>query len=286
MAAVGGFEQASPTYDDFVTAYHRLSTSTEDIQLLRSLQPTEPERISALLLTAPKSTSISIFYDTIIALGLAACNASSSALSNFTAQDHYNAMMQSSFMGTSGRIRLNEETGTRDPKSARFVLTNFVSEAEESGGSVDSDTVRVTSVLSNFYSGGQWTQVEPFIFNDGTPVAPSDLPPVEMNNNYIGVALRAVGLSLAACILSIAIACAAWTYSFRKLRVVKSSQPVFLQLICLGCFTLGAAIIPLSIDDEHSSTAGCSIACMSFPWLASCGFCIAFSALVRLSVWL
>lgn len=281
MAAVGGFENVSATYDKYLKAYKSLA-NPQDVEVLQSLQPSYPERINEAILSSPKSTSFSILYDTVIALGLAACNASSQQPGGyFTAQEHYDAMLDSNFMGTSGMIRLNRETGTRNPKSARFVLTNFVEDKALSTSDESGNKVKITSFVSKYYEGGQWIDVEPFIFNDGTSIVPRELPEAQLDAHYIGTPLRAFGISLSACILLIAMGWAFWTYKFRKQHVVRASQPIFLQMICLGCFALGASIIPLSIDDEHSSTRGCDIACMAFPWLASCGFCIAFSALVR-----
>jgi len=42
---------------------------------------------------------------------------------------------------------------------------------------------------------------------------------------------------------------------------------------------MGASIIPLSFDDEIASDKGCSIACMSIPWLLCTGFSMSFAAL-------
>ena len=39
----------------------------------------------------------------------------------------------------------------------------------------------------------------------------------------------------------------------RDHRVVKSGQPVFLEIICAGTFIMASAIIPLSIDDSIAS---------------------------------
>lgn len=39
------------------------------------------------------------------------------------------------------------------------------------------------------------------------------------------------------------------------------------------------AVVTAIPDDSISDAFGCDIACMAFPWLLSCGFCITFSAL-------
>lgn len=277
LAAVGGFEGVSPVYDKYLDAFKSLANK-QDIEILQSIQPIYPERITEKILSSPMLSSSSILYDTVIALGLAACKSTAQlGYANFTGKAHYDAMLGLNFIGTSGNITLNPKTGTRDAKSARFVLTNFVEDKTTSSGS--SSKVNLTSFVSKYFEGDKWIDMKTFMFNDGTAEAPRDLPEVQLNANYIGTNLRVFGLTLSACVLLLSVGWAFWTFKFKKQRVVRASQPIFLQIICFGTFMLGAAIIPLSIDDEHSSTHGCDIACMAFPWLASCGFCIAFSAL-------
>ena len=120
---------------------------------------------------------------------------------------------------------------------------------------------------------------------------PSDSSEPEVDYNYIGTGLRAVGLSLCAITLALSAFCAMWSELavegvqisfgtvlnlplsllpakyYEKSSVVRASQPIFLLIICAGTFIFGSAIIPLSIDDEIATERGCDIACMSTPWL-------------------
>eukprot|EP00533_Pseudo-nitzschia_delicatissima_P012473 CAMPEP_0197276754 /NCGR_PEP_ID=MMETSP1432-20130617/15887_1 /TAXON_ID=44447 /ORGANISM="Pseudo-nitzschia delicatissima, Strain UNC1205" /LENGTH=392 /DNA_ID=CAMNT_0042742851 /DNA_START=189 /DNA_END=1367 /DNA_ORIENTATION=- len=66
---------------------------------------------------------------------------------------------------------------------------------------------------------------------------------------------------------------------FRNSAVVRKSQHLFLNMICIGTFLMAATIIPLSIDDSIASEEACTIACMAAPWLFWIGFIFAFSAL-------
>mmetsp|Transcript_32654 Transcript_32654/g.39673 ORF Transcript_32654/g.39673 Transcript_32654/m.39673 type:complete len:1372 (-) Transcript_32654:215-4330(-) len=93
------------------------------------------------------------------------------------------------------------------------------------------------------------------------------------------VKIRPVGLTIMVLAAGLAVAFSVWTFVFRKHQVVKSSQQLFLQLICFGTFIMATAIIPLSIDDSIASQRGCDIACMVTPWLISTGFVVTFSAL-------
>lgn len=96
--------------------------------------------------------------------------------------------------------------------------------------------------------------------------------------NQLG-AVRIVGYVLATVIFLLAGYCVWWVYSYRKERVVRASQPLFLVTIALGSLLMAATIIPLSIDDAVASQTGCNIACMMSPWLFSVGFVTSFAAL-------
>ncbi|KAL3922564.1 MAG: hypothetical protein SGILL_002138, partial [Bacillariaceae sp.] len=102
---------------------------------------------------------------------------------------------------------------------------------------------------------------------------------VPFNNlNQLG-AVRIVGYVLAAIIVCLAAYCVWWVYAYRRERVVRASQPMFLVTIAFGSFLMAMTIIPLSIDDGVTSERGCDIACMFAPWLFSVGFVTSFAAL-------
>jgi len=54
---------------------------------------------------------------------------------------------------------------------------------------------------------------------------------------------------------------------------VRASQPLFLDLLCIGAFIMAAAIIPMSVE-------GSDAACQAIPWLFTTGFIVVFSALL------
>jgi gamma-aminobutyric acid type B receptor len=108
---------------------------------------------------------------------------------------------------------------------------------------------------------------------------PPDLPELEVDKNYIPKGLRVFSISMGAFIMLVSVGFACWTQVHSDHRVVKASQPIFLHIICIGTFLMGASIIPLTVDDQFSTEEGCDIACQIFPWLLLNGFVIAFSAL-------
>ena len=102
--------------------------------------------------------------------------------------------------------------------------------------------------------------------------------------NYL-TNIRPAGLTMCGALsMVLALVCGVWTQLHCKHRVVLASQPFFLRIICIGCFIMASAIIPLSIDDSIASIEGCSKSCMAFPWLLSIGFTTTFAALFS-KVW-
>jgi hypothetical protein len=91
--------------------------------------------------------------------------------------------------------------------------------------------------------------------------------------------IRIIGYILMSIILISSTGALIWVVINRDLAVVKASQPPFLIIICVGTFIMGTAILPLGIDESIASVKGCSIACMSVPWLISIGFSVCFAAL-------
>jgi len=102
---------------------------------------------------------------------------------------------------------------------------------------------------------------------------------VEVDMNYIGDSLRNYGYTIAVLQMVMAVGFAVWTYLHRSTPVIRASQPFFLIMLCVGVFTFSASIIPMIVDDEHSSVDACNKSCMALPWLLSLGWSILFSAL-------
>lgn len=104
------------------------------------------------------------------------------------------------------------------------------------------------------------------------------VPQIEENKHYIH-AVVPVGYTFLAVALALSVFFAVWTSIYRKVRIIRASQPFFLIIICIGTAIMTLTIIPISVDDEFYPLSNCHVACMSTPWLFSTGFTIAFSAL-------
>lgn len=224
-------------------------------------------------------TVAAMTYDSVILVGLAACNAQKQ---NFTGGEHYQSMMNTVFEGASGKVILNKKTGSRDVSTTGFSLTNFIlSEPASRDGFVN-----FTAIEFATYVNGEWNRTDDtakqtgytIVFNDGTTDIPPDLPPVILTYNFISGPAKIFGFSLAAIILVSAVAFSLWTKIQHKKNnyVVVAAQPLFLQMICAGAFLMGASIIPMGLD---RGILGDHATCMTTPWLLSLGWCIVFSSL-------
>jgi hypothetical protein len=277
ISAVGGVP--GNDYELFKKSMLDLNNPT-DIELIQSKHPSypkepdyEPHQIEddpEFFLKAAEGV-VPFLYDATIALGLAACNATRDG-QFFNGTTHFESFKTTTFEGASGTNVYDKKTGTRVASSARFTLLNFVEDESEKG------KIRLKTVETDVFEGGKWIQVEQLVFNDGTTVAPPDLPDAHEDYN-IGAALRGIGLGMAGLILSVSIGFTLWTATNRNSRVVKASQPVFLYMITVGCFLMGSSIIFLSFDDEVVSKNDCSAFCIVIPWLGFMGWILAFSAL-------
>jgi gamma-aminobutyric acid type B receptor len=113
-------------------------------------------------------------------------------------------------------------------------------------------------------------------------LVPLVLPPLNVDHNLIGN-LHVVGYILCGIVSLCSAFLVVWILRHRKLSVVKAAQPGFLLMIILGVFLMGAAMIPLSFDDNGNpqdlSENDGSVICMAIPWTACLGFVTTFSAL-------
>jgi len=289
MIDVIGGKAGTSTRDRYEPSWDSLNND-QDINYIKSKLPQYDNYDSSLFIGDGAGffpgfkgqVADTLSYDAAILLGLAACAAAEEKRSegnaggppNVDGQTHYQKVLDINFQGVSGEIVLEPSTGSRDPVSAYFDLLNFNTEDDATNSSL----VNMNKKQAYIFENGNWDEVAPWVFNDGTSTIPSDLPEVSVNMNYIGSTLRGVGLAIACITITLSIGFSAWSLYFGKARVVRASQPIFLHIICVGIFIMGATIIPLSFDDEIASNEACSIACMLIPWFLCIGFATTFSA--------
>ena len=283
IGAVAGVP-GNENFDSFFDSVEEMN-NPEDISLIQSKHPTydDPEYVplqikddtEAFFAGFSTSTLVPFLYDATIALGLAACEATQDD-SFFDGRTHFEEYKRTTFYGATGNNTYDSETGSRLASSATFTLINIV---EEESQSTKTETVELQTVVSQVFRDGEWQQIRPMQFNDGTSKPPADLPAANLNENFIGAAFRGAGVAMAAILISLSIYFFVWTYKNQATKVVKASQPIFLYLICCGCFLMSLPTIFYSIDDQIASDDICSAFCVVTPWFFFLGWILSFSAL-------
>lgn len=98
--------------------------------------------------------------------------------------------------------------------------------------------------------------------------------------DYIGITLRAVGYAIMAIIMLCCFLLLLWIIIFRRDRIIRASQPLFMIIVLVGVFIYAAAIFPLTADDEWTDISdGNQWWCMTTIWLGAMGFVLIFGAL-------
>mmetsp|Transcript_23862 Transcript_23862/g.42288 ORF Transcript_23862/g.42288 Transcript_23862/m.42288 type:complete len:931 (-) Transcript_23862:188-2980(-) len=97
---------------------------------------------------------------------------------------------------------------------------------------------------------------------------------------YLPDWFRAISYTLFGINILLSIGFASWTFAYRRLPIIRASQPTFLYLVCLGCIISSTTILTVGIDEEQDlSAAALSTVCMASVWFYSIGFGLTVSAL-------
>jgi hypothetical protein len=96
-------------------------------------------------------------YDAVVAIGLALCGLldanGGDGKYNITGKDLFAAILGTSFNGSPGSVVFDPVTGTRDPSSAMFSLTNFV---DDEAADVGSDMIQFKGKETDLFKSGYW----------------------------------------------------------------------------------------------------------------------------------
>ena len=217
---------------------------------------------------------VALAYDSVLLPVFAACSIDKEF---FSAEELFQAISLSDFQGATGRIRLSNDTQTRDPMSIQFAVMNAViAEGTSDDGKVRFE--RRTTELVRFDEAGHGDILNDFIYSDNSTNPPLPMPPLEVNLNLINNGSRISGLALCALVILIALGWMVFTYLHRRAKYIRGSQPPFLYMLCIGVIVMTASIIPMSLQ-EPIPISTLNVSCMSQLWLLSAGFTTAFSAL-------
>lgn len=202
---VSGGLPGLPIFDHFQEAMARLNNE-EDMQYFRKLTPQHddhPEYVEGLdslfskedFLNPLTSTFAALSYEAVIALGLAACNAYA-VNPSFSGQEHFDSFKNTTFESITGTVIMDPVTGTRDPTSAMFKVTNWLSK-EVLDWATGEFKVQFVGTVSGLFQDAKWIEVVPYIFNDGTSNVPEDLPPPTEENELDSGLLIGIAVGLA-----------------------------------------------------------------------------------------
>jgi hypothetical protein len=280
---VGALPQVpSDGFLQLIQAFRKLQSSAKDKEYIRSKLPQYPDAPDFFNLDDPDFFRVDYLgggftelwtFDAVIAAGLAACNITRNSGTYFNGPEHYGAIKRTSFVGSTGQVRFDQRTGSRDPTTTLFGIRNWQEIGETAGN------VSIVDIYTYVFQDNQFVPLAPHKFSDGTTEIPKDLAEVDTDMNYIGKTLRIIGLAMSGIVVALSVFFSGWTHLNRKEHVIKASQPIFLHIICLGALVMGVSIIPLSLDDEVVDTDVKSVACMAVPWLFGTGFGVGFSSL-------
>eukprot|EP00934_Nitzschia_sp_Nitz4_P003762 Nitzschia sp. Nitz4//scaffold94_size78252//34841//37933//NITZ4_005469-RA/size78252-augustus-gene-0.72-mRNA-1//-1//CDS//3329560383//3752//frame0 len=287
IQASGGIRDIGlDNFDKFMATYETLN-NPDDLHYLYSLMPWEDPKIYPDTFVDESDFSLPslglhtpFLYEAVVALGLAACETVGSGASTaddlrLSGTDHYETLVNSRIHGIVNDLVFDPSTGSREPNSTLYRVSNVIPGETSTNGNITSD-----EVCTHVFVDGTWQEVTPFMFGDGTFTIPPDIPPLHEVKTNLSIALQVCVLVLSFIVFVLVAACMGWSYMHRKTRVVLASQPIFLHIICVGLTVFASAMIPLVLDHKVLSEEGCSRACTAVPWLLTLGFSITVSALL------
>jgi hypothetical protein len=218
-------------------------------------------------------------YDAVMSLGLSACDSNETF---FTGRQLFEKFLNIDFIGASGYLKIDPETGSRNYRTTSIKISNVIVGSPQVGMATFKAPDVLEYKLAETTSGqfdGVWKNIGglQFMFSGGQLSPPASLPALDENLHLIGVPLVTVGISLGAFICLSAVYFAVWTWNHRNTRVIEASQPVFLIVVCIGAFLMASTVFPLSFDEPVFPAS--FLGCMAGYWLYGPGFGLVFSAL-------
>jgi hypothetical protein len=272
-------ENATSGFEKFRFSWAQAIQKPEFLEYVRLRLPESLSEVSGFDRNASFAADPGAFrpflYDAVTSFGLSMCRAGTGENSTFfTGPDIYNEFRNLEFEGASGRVLIDNTTGTRDYRSIDFVLWTL---------QIDTEEGETRFVPSQTFKDNAWVQIpgNPFIFPGGTESPPASLPKVEYDLNYIGKSARAAGYAFMAFAMVSSILTLLWLVYYRDEPVVSSSQPLCLSMVSAGAFIMASTIIPLSLEETIvADENGLDKACMAAPWLYVLGVCVTLSALL------
>jgi hypothetical protein len=223
---------------------------------------------------APTPTIYSMMtYDAVMALGIGGCQAKADL---FTGPELFDSFKKVEFDGATGRVSFDRETGKRNPETVRHQIYNFIAVADEAGEVAT--VIPYKSQLITTAGNRSIESTRPFAFYGGNTTPPMGQPLPNEDLNLVSNGVRSICWAASGTVLIFSFYCTLWTIMRRKTPVVRSSQPIFLAILCAGTFIMGCSIIPVTFQEPISQSL-LDTACMLDIYLLSVGFSTTFAAL-------
>jgi ABC-type branched-subunit amino acid transport system substrate-binding protein len=223
---------------------------------------------------APTPTIYSMMtYDAVMALGIGGCQAKADL---FTGPELFESFKKVEFDGATGRVSFDRETGKRNPETVRHQIYNFITVVDEAGEVAT--VIPYKSQLITTVGNRSIESTRSFVFNGGNTTPPMGQPLPTEDLNLVSNGVRSICWAASGTVLLFSFYCTLWTIMRRKTPVVRSSQPIFLAILCAGTFIMGCSIIPMTFQEPISQSL-LDIACMLDIYLISVGFSTTFAAL-------
>lgn len=214
---------------------------------------------------------------------------------HFSQTDLFETLKSNIFEGITGSIVMNKHA-SREGSTVTYYVTNVVANQPDGEGMVSfslheplvhrgSTYGRSGISQSPYFKKAQtskWEQLKDqssFIYSSSTTSPPIPISSLETRIVSISRPVQIVGLSIGAVPLLTSVFCFIWTLQNKSSRVVRSSQPFFLYIICVGCFIMSLAIVPMSLKDLNLGERILGASCKIGPWFYIVGFSLAITAL-------
>jgi hypothetical protein len=193
-----------------------------------------------------------------MSLGIGSCQAVKQANSTISSSSHNKGVSNTRFTGATGEVAFGglSYDGSRLSSTLSWVAANLIPPKQSRE---DTDDEFAPFTYTDMIEAGTtvgskpWTKLDTFYFRDGRTVPPELLRDTP-EQNYLSQGLRITGFVLMGFAWLSAIATEAWIFFWREHRVVKASQPVFLQILAFGAIIESSAIMPMSFDESYGWT--------------------------------
>jgi len=313
MEGIGAICSRSPdTYDHYDvlrSEWNRMAKDPKAVEYIRSKQPSSlldkfnQANVTDFIYMEDPDLYVPFTYDAAMTVAMGACGASlhkntsrldleeisteqytSNMSYFFTGPQLFESMRASSFEGASTSVSYIPNTCSRDYSGKMIYMENLRRNPGLNSDGMASFTFHNAATYSKDDSAipgkAQWKPTSPFYFYNASAIPPIDFPPPNTTVLSISRGALAGGLFMSSLAIVVGLVCGVGILVYRKKKIVQASQPIFMEMICLGSVIIAMSVFPLSLQESSvSNKEVLDISCMLTPWLVCIGFVTSFSVL-------